>query len=234
MYFDLLGIDRSRGIAKSYPSPFPKENRLNLVIPDVTTKFTERNEAQYKKIAEYLNKCINCTNENVAVFFPSYELLESISKFINTEKKVFVEKSKMSKKEKSEIHERFLKQKGNVLLGVQTGSFAEGVDYPGKALSIVIIVGLNLEKPTLEVQALIDFYNDEFGKGWEYAYINPAVLRALQTAGRCIRSEHDKGVCIFMDKRFLWANYRKLFAKDMEIVVTKEPEKYIKAFFEGC
>lgn len=231
MYFDILGLPRDRGIAKTYSSPFPKENRLNIVIPDVTTKFTERNKQQFKKIAYYLNSCINCVDENIAVFFPSYELLNTILKLLKTEKNIFVEKKHMSKKEKSEIYKNFLRTKNNVLIGVQTGSFAEGIDYPGKTLSVVIIVGLNLEKPTLEIQALIDFYNNEFNKGWEYAYITPAVLRALQTAGRCIRSEKDRGVCIFMDKRFLWTNYRKIFTKDMEIIVTKEPEKYINEFF---
>jgi len=51
MYRDILGFDETC-IEKEYRSPFPKKNRLNLVIPKTTTKFVERDYKQYGSIAK--------------------------------------------------------------------------------------------------------------------------------------------------------------------------------------
>ena len=116
------------------------------------------------------------------------------------------------------------------MLGVQAGSFSEGVDLPGNYLNAVIIVGIPLEKPELETKALIEYYDKKFNAGWNYGYIYPAMQRCMQAAGRVIRSENDRGVAIFMDERFLWGNYRKFFA-DIDFVITDKPEKLISSFF---
>src|SRR5206468_11304634 len=39
MYADLLGIAARRRVLRTYASPFPRENRLLLVSPNVTTLF---------------------------------------------------------------------------------------------------------------------------------------------------------------------------------------------------
>jgi len=122
-------------------------------------------------------------------------------------------------------------EKGGILAGVQAGSFSEGVDYANNLLDAVIIVGLPLEIPNLEVKSLIEYYDFKFERGWDYGYIYPAMNRALQAAGRCIRSETDRGAIILMDERFRWQNYAKCFPKDFSAIVTELPEKYVAGFF---
>jgi DNA excision repair protein ERCC-2 len=100
-------------------------------------------------------------------------------------------------------------------------------------LQAVVIVGLPLEKPTLEVNALIKYYQKKFTRGWDYAYLYPAVNKALQAAGRCIRSSKDKGVVVFMDERYLWKNYRKCFPKDMPVIVSPDPQMLAKRFYSN-
>jgi len=104
---------------------------------------------------------------------------------------------------------------------------------PGDLLKGVIVVGLPLEKPSLEIKELIDYYDEEFGKGWDYAYIYPAIIKCLQNAGRCIRSETDKGVTIFLDERFAWQNYYRCFPPDMEVKITKMYGEKVKGFFKS-
>jgi DNA excision repair protein ERCC-2 len=224
MHTDLLGIT---GLQNSYRSDFPEKNRLNIITPELTTKFTERNEKQFDKIAAYINTCTENIKGNIAAFFPSYYLRDEIMNRIRTDKILFIEEQNSTKKEKTALYESFITsfKQGALLLGVQAGSYGEGADFPGQALSAVLIVGLSLEKPTLKTQALIDYYNEKFGKGWEYAYTYPAVLRAMQTAGRCIRSREDKGICIFMDKRFMWPNYRNMFTFPTNIAYKQEDMK---------
>ena len=49
------------------------------------------------------------------------------------------------------------------------------------------------------------------GLGFEFAYQYPGMNRVLQTAGRVIRSETDKGIVCLIDHRFNEARYRNLF-----------------------
>ncbi|MEM5829112.1 MAG: helicase C-terminal domain-containing protein, partial [Candidatus Aenigmatarchaeota archaeon] len=53
----------------------------------------------------------------------------------------------------------------------------------------------------------------------------------LQSAGRCIRKESDYGVAVFMDKRFLWKNYRLAFPSEIEFKITTKPKALIEEFF---
>jgi len=235
MYKDILGFEDV--IEKVYGSPFPKKNRLSLIIPETTTKFTRRNEAEYEKIGKICAKLVNLVPGNSLLFFPSYDLRDKAYKYFSglCEKTTFLEKPNLSKQEKKEMLEKFgsYKDSGAVLLGVATGSFGEGIDLPGDLLKAVIVVGLPLEKPSLEIKELIDYYDEKFSKGWDYGYIFPAIIKCLQNAGRCIRSEEDRGVTIFLDERFAWQNYYKCFPPDMDVKIIKLYEEKVKGFFDN-
>ncbi|MBW2990765.1 ATP-dependent DNA helicase [Candidatus Woesearchaeota archaeon] len=233
MYKEVLGFDTAD--EESYKSPFPEKNKLNIIIPRTSTKYETRSEEQYREIAEIVVRATNKIPGNTAVFFPSYLLRDDVNKHFSklSEKPVFVEKQKFSKKEKLEFLEAFkgYKNVGAVLLGVIGGNFGEGVDLPGDFLKGVIIVGLPLQRPDLETQALIKYYDEKFKKGWDYGYLFPAFNRALQSAGRCIRSETDKGVIIFLDERYTWKNYNRCFPPSWNIKATLLYEKMIEGFF---
>jgi DNA excision repair protein ERCC-2 len=235
MYKELLGFDTTA--EESYKSPFPEKNKLNIIIPRTSTKYETRNEEQYREIAEIIVRATNKIPGNTAVFFPSYILRDDVNKHFSklSEKPVFVEKQKFTKKEKLEFLEAFkgYKNVGAVLLGVIGGNFGEGIDLPGDFLKGVIIVGLPLQRPDLETQALIKYYDEKFKKGWDYGYLFPAFNRALQSAGRCIRSETDKGVIIFLDERYTWKNYNRCFPPSWDMKATLLYEKMIEDFFEN-
>jgi DNA excision repair protein ERCC-2 len=236
MYSDVLGFPKN-SFEKVYTNPFPKKNRLCLIIPETTTKFTRRNDDEYMRIAETCNKITNKVPGNVALFFPSYHLRDKIYKsfYSMCKKKMLIEKQYMSKEEKQKMLEDFKehKDKGAVLLAVSTGSFGEGIDLPGDFLKAVVIVGLPLEKPDLETKELIDYYQEKYGKGFDYGYIFPAITKCLQNAGRCIRSETDKGIIIFLDERFAWQNYLRCLPLDMDFKISKLYEDRIERFFEN-
>ncbi len=234
MFKDLLGFPKST-LLKEYESPFPKENRLSLIVPVTSTRYSTRSKEEYKRIALVAGKIADAIHGNVAVFFPSYELRDSISKHISdwTDKILLFEQRKMSKQAKQELIERFVanRKHGALLLGVVRGSFGEGIDLPGDMLNGVIVVGLPLSVPDIETQALIDYYEKKFSRGLDYGYIYPAIRLALQSAGRCIRSEKDKGVVVFLDERYAYPRYRKCFPADWHFVITKDPVPFIDDFF---
>lgn len=236
MYQDLLGFDETNSITKTYQDPFPKKNRLNIIIPRTTSLYKERSEAQFKKIAKLCSEISASIKGNIAIFFPSYQFLNSVSRYLNINKVVIKEKQELNKEEKAKIISDFKRysKTGAILLAVAGASFSEGIDLPGDLLKAVIIVGLPLEKPSLETKALIEYYQLRFNKGWLYGYIYPAMIKVIQAAGRCIRTEKDKGAIIFLDERYSWPMYYKCFPEDWHIKIL--PEEYIteiKLFFEN-
>ncbi|NOZ80451.1 MAG: ATP-dependent DNA helicase [DPANN group archaeon] len=234
MYRDVLGFpDDSECI--TYGNPFPMSNRLSLIVPRTTTKFTLRSDRQYKDIAEHCSRISAAVPGNLIIFFPSYFLMREVGMYfrIISKKTVMEEDPRLTKDEKFEMLETFktYKDAGAVLLAVSSANFAEGIDLPGDLLKGVIVVGLPLHRPDLETKALIDYYDRRFAKGWLYGYVLPAFNKTLQGAGRCIRSETDKGVIVFLDERYAWPNYRQHFPEDMGVNISIEPETLIQEFF---
>ena len=84
----------------------------------------------------------------------------------------------------------------------------------------------------METTELINYFDSKYSKGWDYAYIFPAMQKTMQAAGRCIRTENDKGVIVFLDERYSWNNYFKCFPPDYNINVTMLPLKRIGEFFK--
>ena len=235
MYLDILGFDKMRTEELLLKNPFSEDNKITMIVPKTSTKYSTRTEAQYREIGEIVTKMINKIPGNSAVFFPSFKLRDSAYEYMRkSDKTIFLEHAGMSKDEKEKLLENFKKYKddGAALLGVITGSFGEGIDLPGDYLKGVIIVGLPLQKPDLETKALIDYYDKKFGKGWDYGYLFPAFNKTLQSAGRCIRSETDKGAIIFLDERYAWANYYRCFPETWNIKQTMMYEDEIEKFFE--
>jgi len=234
MHADILGAKKP--ILKEYLSPFPKENRLNLFVDKTTTKYSDRSNEQYKEIASEINSVVSKVPGNTIVFFPSFELLEKISPYLTTGRKMLKQEREMKNDDKHKlIHDFKLlgSSFGGVLLAVSGGSIAEGVDFPGEHLSCAIIVGIPFAKVSIYTDAMIRFFEQKFGagKGFEYAYTAPAISKAVQAAGRVIRTETDKGVCVFLDKRFSEKKYEKFFPKDFVAEKTMDSGKKVGEFF---
>jgi len=238
MYADLLGFSTSpRNFSiQEYPSPFNKENRRIFLIPDHTTTYKQRTVEEFKRIAE---TCHNITKEipgNSIIFFPSYHLMNQINNhFIPlSQKEVIEEQQTSSKKIKEDIISYFKKCQivGSTLTAVVGGSFSEGIDLPGDLIKCVIVVGIPFAIPDLETKEQIAYYDELFSKGMEYGYIIPAMNKVIQSAGRCIRSEKDKGIIAFIDSRYQKEIYKKCFPDQDELRMTPDYLKEIRYFWE--
>lgn len=230
MYEEVLSMPDS-GVVE-LKSPFPSENRLTLVVPDTTTKYSSRSDQMFERIAKKIEGILSSASVSSAVFFPSYAILRRVQEYLNLwGRNVVVEEQGLTKQEKHSLLSNFRRTKGSVLLGVVSGNFGEGVDLPGDELECVIIVGIPLPVPDLYTKSLINYYNDKFNKGWDYGYVFPAVTKVIQSAGRCIRQASDKGLIVLLDERYAWQNYLKCIPPEWAVRITKEPEKLTKEFF---
>lgn len=240
---DLLGIPPSRAILESYPSPFLVKHRPVLLLRGVSTRYKDRGKAMFDKIAAGIAAACRATPGNVAVFFPSYKLCEEVGERLahRLKAELIVERRDMTKGEKDRLvsHLRKAQNKGGaLLLGVMGGSFSEGVDFYGGILQCVVVVGLPLAPPSMEIDVLVDYFDRKVGegKGETYAYLNPAITRVLQAAGRLIRSEDDRGVVVLMDERMEQGRYQRLLPPDFTPRAVADPEdlgRAITAFFDA-
>lgn len=235
MYKDVLGFPENTEEAE-YESPFAEENKLSIIIPETTTKFSRRSDEQFERIGEICAEIVNEVPGNCAVFFPSYQLRDAVYRYFfgRCTKTTLLEAPGMAKPEKAEMLERFKQysKTGAVLLGAIAGNFSEGIDLPGDLLKCVIVVGLPLRQPDLETKELIAYYEKKFGRGWDYGYVMPAFNKSLQSTGRCIRTETDKGCIVYLDERYAWPMYKRCFPQDSRIHITTEYKPLVRAFFE--
>lgn len=201
-YIDVLGLNRSRCVSMSLPNPFPPENRLIIVDMAVTTKFEERGDEQWERMADRITRITQAVKGRVAIYFPSYEIMHSIAKRIKLDKPLLIE----GRDTRVADVLSFLRENNQcVLLGVARGKISEGVDMSidgHSMLSTVIIAGLPFPKRTETQAALQEYLASRFGdKANEYANDIPCLNALAQSAGRLIRSPEDRGVIVIMDRR---------------------------------
>ncbi len=223
MHRDVLGLPEDT-ILKQYKSPFKKENILHIISSQHTTKYERRTDKEFRKLGYTITEIIKETPGKVLVFFPSYAVLSQVSKYINTE--FVIQERGMKSKRTTALLEKFESTK--ILCGVQGGSLSEGVDYSD--VKTVVIVGVALEEMSLFVKSMIDHYEKKFGKGWEYAYIYPAILKAMQAAGRGRRKEKDRVAVVYLDERFKWKRYSWAIPSGEPKIITDMPEKEVALF----
>jgi DNA excision repair protein ERCC-2 len=84
---------------------------------------------------------------------------------------------------------------------------SEGVDYPGDTIIGAFIVGPPLPAWNIEQQGRREFFEKRFGQGMHHASTWPAMAKAVQAAGRVIRTETDRGLIVLFDDRFLEKDY---------------------------
>ena len=249
MYSDVLQIPEDRkNITKEYRSYFLSNIRPILIEREVTTKFNSRGLSNTNKINQHIFSTIKNSKGNVALFFPSYVMME---KFRTLEEdwlpqvwpsiRVIEEKRAMSKREietsKKLLYELESNGERGVLMGVLGGKFSEGVDYPDNILQAVICVGLPLAPPSARQDALKKYYEKRFGNSlaWRYSSSQPAVNSLMQAIGRPIRKGEDRALVVLLENRLLQRNYKICMPSSLQTIEVSNPErtgKRTKSFFE--
>ncbi len=126
--------------------------------------------------------------------------------------------------------ERFRAAGNAVLLG--TGSFWEGVDVRGDALSCVIIDKLPFAAPDDPVLQARAAALEQAGRSpfMEYQLPN-AVIALKQGVGRLIRDANDRGVLMLCDPRLLTKGYGKVFLASLPPMPRTRDIAMVERFF---
>jgi DNA excision repair protein ERCC-2 len=209
-YRDSIGLPEITELV-GYPSPFPNDNRRIMFVNDVTTKYDEINKDGkiLTRMQDYVANICNTFTKNTMVFFPSFSVMSMFKNqecLNNINRGIYFEEQDMSQTALMELVSDF-KNHGNqnsegaALFSVIGGRISEGMDFPAEQLEIAVIVGIPYPKPTARQRGLQRYYDFKFGKGWEYTVEAPTARKLLQSIGRLIRNEKDRGVAVILDRR---------------------------------
>ena len=131
---------------------------------------------------------------------------------------------------KNELLERF-REAGNAVL-LATGSFWEGVDVQGDALSLVVIDKLPFAAPGDPLmQARLDALRARGANPFMQYQVPQAVIALKQGAGRLIRGIDDSGVLMVCDLRLLTKPYGKTFINAMPPFARTRELEEVRRFF---
>jgi DNA excision repair protein ERCC-2 len=211
-YKSVLGNDRG-AITLEGVSPFAKE-QLNVSIMDkVSTRFLQRDNTLLT-VTKIIAASISPKRGNYIIFTPSFAYANALYEVFKSKYpkiKSILQTSHMSNEDRAKFLNEFEKQDDIYLVAfcVIGGIFAEGIDLTGERLIGVVVVGVGLPTPTVEREAIANYFDEKSDNGKQYAYIYPGINRVLQAAGRVIRTEDDRGIIVLIDDRLNDPIYKK-------------------------
>ena len=215
-YVRLSGLNREQVRTAEFTSPFPKERRKILIIPQISTRYRNR-ERNYAKIAEAVQRMTALQSGNYFVFLPSFEFLERVAALFHPPEGFTVVRQERGMKAagiEAIVDNLRSRSVPTIVFAVQGGSFSEGMDYAGEMVIGAFVIGPPLPAYDLEREQMKAYYQERYAAGFDYAYTIPAMAKAIQAAGRVIRSETDRGLIVLMDSRFLEQGFSQAMPSD--------------------
>ena len=240
-YKKLLSVEKDDYAVYAHSS-FPQENKFLFIGTDVSTRYTRRGESTYQRFARYIAVMAEQKKGNYMAFFPSYRFLEEVHtcflECVDHEVDSICQVSYMDEEQREEFLEEFEQEREKSLVAfcVMGGIFSEGIDLTDDKLIGAVIAGTGLPQVCTEREILKQYFNVADMDGFDYAYLYPGMNKVLQSAGRVIRTESDRGVILLLDDRFREMRYREVFPREWQqyqLGSVKNLEQEIRTFWES-
>ena len=240
-YKKLLSVEKDDYAVYAHSS-FPQENKFLFIGTDVSTRYTRRGESTYQRFARYIAVMAEQKKGNYMAFFPSYRFLEEVHtcflEYVDHEVDSICQVSYMDEEQREEFLEEFEQEREKSLVAfcVMGGIFSEGIDLTDDKLIGAVIAGTGLPQVCTEREILKQYFNAADMDGFDYAYLYPGMNKVLQSAGRVIRTESDRGVILLLDDRFRAMRYREVFPREWQqyqLGSVKNLEQEIRTFWES-
>ncbi|MFR7913310.1 ATP-dependent DNA helicase [Eubacterium ramulus] len=242
-YYKNLLSSKKDNYAVYADSAFREEQRLLFIGRDVSSLYTRRTLGEFHRIALYIQQVLRAKKGNYLIFFPSYRFMEDVyEQFLTVneqEADCMMQSGNMNEADREEFIQEFSNPRGKSLAAfcVLGGIFSEGIDLKEDLLIGVLIVGTGLPQICNQREILKEYYQEENGQGFDYAYQYPGMNKVLQAAGRVIRTASDRGIIGLLDERFLRSDYRQLFPREWsqyEVHTLDSLPEALEAFWNLC
>ena len=226
-FVDRLGLADARCL--TFPSPYALEQRgLVYLPPDLPAPSDEAHTAAAMKSVMPL---LEMTPGGMFCLFTSHRALNAARKWLRTHRKKLGGRPLLVQGDapREDLLRRFRRYGNAVLLG--TGTFWEGVDVRGAALSIVAIDKLPFASPSDPLtMARLEFIRRHGGNGFSEHQLPQAALSLKQGAGRLLRDHADFGVVVLCDPRIRSKNYGETFLKSLEPMTSTTSLDEVRSF----
>ena len=193
-----LGLNylNSRFLSETtHPSPFNYRKNALLYISENMPFPDQKNQDYINAVAVEVDKLILASHSHAAVLFTSYKVMDLVWEKLHN--KLPFPLFRLDKGGIKEI-ERFKHSDGGVLFA--SGAMWEGIDIPGDALSMLIIVKLPFAVPDPISEYEQTQYPD-FNTYRNSIIVPEMLVKLKQGFGRLIRTETDSGVVAILDSR---------------------------------
>ncbi len=223
-----MGLSDVTGL--TFPSPYAIDQHGLVYMPDGLPQPSEFGYTE--EVLEKISPLFEMTSGGVFVLFTSHRALNLAAKWFRSHRSVLGGRKllKQGSAPRDDLLRRFRGEANAVLLG--TGSFWEGVDVRGPALTVVAIDKLPFSSPSDPLMmARLEFIRRNGGNGFTEHQVPQAVLSLKQGAGRLLRDQTDYGVIVLCDPRVATKNYGRMFLKALEPMPTTSNPDDVAAFF---
>ena len=212
----------------NWNSPFDYQQQSLLYLPE---NLPEPSSFDYtEKLIATALPVLQASKGRAFLLFTSYRALNEAAKFL--ERKLDYPILIQGSLPKHQLLKKFRELGNAILLG--TGSFWEGVDVRGEALSCVIIDKLPFASPGDPVmQARLDGIRKQGGNPFMDYQLPQAVIALKQGAGRLIRDMKDYGVLMIGDNRLRTKQYGKVFLQSLPDMPITNRQHDVDAFYES-
>ena len=199
----------------TFPSPFSLEqNGLIYLPPDLPQP---SDPSHTDAMLEAVTPLLDFTTGGMFCLFTSHRALNNAKKWFKTRQSVLGGRTLLAQGDapRDDLLRRFRQAGDAVLLG--TGSFWEGVDVRGPALSIVAIDKLPFASPSDPLMmARLEYLRRQGANGFMEHQLPLAALSLKQGAGRLLRDHTDYGVVVLCDPRIKGKRYGRMFLQCLE------------------
>ena len=199
----------------TFPSPFSlDQNGLIYLPPDLPQP---SDPSHTDAMLEAVTPLLDFTSGGMFCLFTSHRALNNAKKWFKTRHSVLSGRTLLAQGDapRDDLLRRFRQIGDAVLLG--TGSFWEGVDVRGPALSIVAIDKLPFASPADPLMmARLEYLRRQGANGFMEHQLPLAALSLKQGAGRLLRDHTDFGVVVLCDPRITGKRYGRMFLECLE------------------
>ncbi len=221
-----LGLpeDMMQGI---YPSHFSFETQTLMYVPRDLPPPNDPGFAP--KIASKIKQLLQLSSGRALVLFTSYHNLNLVEQALGKAFPFAI--LRQGDAPRSVLLEKFRTDTHSVLLA--TGSFWQGVDVPGEALSCLIIDKLPFDSPGDPlVAARIELIRKRGGNPFMEYQLPSAIIALKQGLGRLIRNNSDSGVIAVLDTRIMTARYGRFFFSSLPSIPLSHELWDVDQFFD--
>lgn len=193
-------------------SPFDAAQLSVQVVSRISTRYQHRDDS-LTPITDLIAQQYARQPGNYMAFFSSFDYLQKVVLQFRArypDIPLWEQARGMDEGAREQFLARFAEGGEGIGFAVLGGSFAEGIDLPGKRLIGAFIATLGLPQMNPVNEQIMQRMEVTFGSGHDYTYLYPGIQKVVQAAGRVIRTQSDRGVIYLIDDRFARANVRRL------------------------